>query len=105
MLRISEYLSACLAKSGINSEMRMPDTFVSMGLLSEPQYSFPASGFGSKVSRCDGPPHIQIWITALARAVCGTAYERNDRFFARTRPLVASSARRIASRLLMRLPA
>src|SRR5512146_813176 len=68
MLRMMEYLSACLASRGSNSQMRMPSTLVAIGLSRGPQYSLPASGLGSKVSRCAGPPHIQIWMTDLALA-------------------------------------
>ena len=66
MLRMIEYLSACFASSGSNSQICMPSTFVGIGDRSGPQKSVPASGLGSKVSRWHGPPHIQIWITDFA---------------------------------------
>ena len=37
MLRMMEYLSACFASIGSSSPMRMPATFVAMGLFSGPQ--------------------------------------------------------------------
>ena len=37
MLRMIEYLSACLARLGSNSLMRMPATFVAIGLSNGPQ--------------------------------------------------------------------
>ena len=37
MLRMMEYLSACLASSGSSSQIRMPGTLVAIGLLSGPQ--------------------------------------------------------------------
>ena len=37
MLRMIEYLSACLASSGSNWPMRMPATLVAIGLFSGPQ--------------------------------------------------------------------
>src|SRR5512146_2406639 len=99
MLRIMEYLSACLASNGSSSPIRIPSTLVGMGLSSGPQYSVPASGLGSKVSKWHGPPHIQIWITDLALAGRGAA--RADRLLPSASPVVAISPHRIASRRVM----
>src|SRR6266704_1397745 len=53
--RSKVYLSACFAVKGRCSQIWMPGTLVGIGLNS-PRYSLGASGFMSKVSRCDGPP-------------------------------------------------
>ena len=37
MLRMIEYLSACLASSGSSSQILMPSTLVAMGLSKGPQ--------------------------------------------------------------------
>ena len=66
---MSENLSACAASSGISSLIRIPATRVAAGLVSGPQTSLPASGFGSNVSTCEGPPAIQISITDFAFGV------------------------------------
>jgi hypothetical protein len=44
---------------GIISQIWIPETFVEIGLNS-PRISAGASGLGSKVSKCVGPPSIQI---------------------------------------------
>src|ERR1035441_3259318 len=86
MPRMREYLSACLASSGRSSEMRMPLTLVAMGGFKGPQESLPASGLGSKVSRCAAPPHIQIWMTDFAFALGAAAIKGEAARLPRSRP-------------------
>src|SRR5688572_7806059 len=60
------YLSARAASLGKCSLIEMPGTEVAIGLNS-PRISAGASGLGSQVSSCEGPPHIKIKMHCLAR--------------------------------------
>ena len=46
MLRMSEYLSACLASCGKSSPIRIPSTLVSMGLVQRPAIVGTGVGLG-----------------------------------------------------------
>ena len=64
--RITVSLSAALATRGNNSQKCIPGTLVRIGLKS-PRISTGASGLGSKVSCCGGPPPRNKMIQDLAR--------------------------------------
>ena len=64
--RMTLSLSATFATRGNSSQKCMPGTFVRMGSNS-PRISSGASGFGSKVSCCGGPPPRKRIIQDLAR--------------------------------------
>ena len=57
-------LSINRACRGRSSQISMPGTLVRIGRNS-PRYSFGASGFGSYMSRWDGPPGRKIMMTDL----------------------------------------
>ncbi len=57
-LRRMEYLSAILAIMGSSSPIWMPGTLVGIG-LTLPRIFAGASGFGSNISCCGGPPGMK----------------------------------------------
>ena len=67
MLRIRVTRSITLARLGKTSLIFNPGTEVAIGLNS-PRTSTAASGLGSKVSMCDGPPASQIKMQFLTLA-------------------------------------
>ena len=71
MLRMMEYLSACLASSGSSSPIRMPSTLVAMRLVQRAAVVVARVRLRIERIEVDGPPHIQIWMTALALASSG----------------------------------
>ena len=68
----------------------MPGTFVSIGLNSPRMFSG-ASGFGSKVSRCEGPPPRLTWIAAVARPPSTSPAAAMRRYEERLRPVPPST--------------
>ena len=73
-LRTTASLSSLRASSGRCSQTRMPGSAVGM-VLNSPRMPSGASGFGSNVSMCDGPPKRSSRMTALAGARCGALAE------------------------------
>src|SRR5262245_59446402 len=85
MLRMIASRSVSRAVRGINSPMLVPGTTVSMGLNS-PRTSAGASGLGSQVECCGGPPMrkrmmqdraLPVW--AAAGAACRSASDKPNR--------------------------
>src|ERR1035438_8447008 len=108
MERISVALSRCCAIIGMCSPMNVPGMLVLMGLNS-PRMLAGASGFGSQISICEGPPCRKIMITLLAdsqprapayfcamEAARACSFQRKK--WGRLRPIIPMEPMRISSR-------
>ena len=88
MLRIKVTRSMTFARLGKTSLIWRPGTEVAIGLNS-PRTSAGASGLGSKVSMCDGPPASQIRMQFRAG---GAGRDRSAASGAEPEPVVQAQA-------------
>jgi len=95
-------LVRCLASNGNSSPIITPSTLGGNGFVERPAIIVTAAGLGSNVSRCAGPPHIQIWITDFARAPraaagcgCSSHWQQETRG---TKETTAIASRRVSGR-------